>query len=119
MNTSAAAGAVSSARPAPHHSQAQGSPQVQSGRRKALTPELDAAVLALEPAQVTEPIKILGPRGPNLVIVQLAERQASRYTTYEAARQEMLQRLQTEILEKAKRKWLDELKSRTHLDVRL
>jgi peptidyl-prolyl cis-trans isomerase SurA len=97
----------------------QGSPQVQSGRRKALTPELDAAVLALEPAQVTEPIKILGPRGPNLVIVQLAERQASRYTTYEAARQEMLQRLQTEILEKAKRKWLDELKSRTHLDVRL
>jgi peptidyl-prolyl cis-trans isomerase SurA len=97
----------------------QGSPQVQANRRKALTPELDSAVLALEPGQVTDPIKILSPRGPNLVIVQLVERQASRYTSYEAARQEMLQRLQTEILEKAKRKWLDELKARTHLDVRL
>jgi peptidyl-prolyl cis-trans isomerase SurA len=98
----------------------QGSPQVQSGRRKALTPELDAAVMALEPGQVTDPIRIIGARGDaNLVIVQLVERQASRYTTYAAARDEMLQRLQTEILDKAKRKWLDELKSRTHLDVRL
>ena len=31
----------------------------------------------------------------------------------------MFQRLQSENLEKAKRKWLEELKSRTHLDVRL
>ena len=54
-----------------------------------------------------------------IMIVQLIERQASRYTTCEAAKPEMLQRLQTEILDRAKRKWLDELKSRTHLDVRL
>ena len=98
----------------------QGAPQVTSGRRKALTPELDAAVMAIEAGQVTEPIWIIGARGErNLVIVQLVERQASRYTTYEAGKQEMLQRLQTEILEKAKRKWLEELKGRTHLDVRL
>lgn len=97
----------------------QGSPQQQSGRRQALTQELDGAVLALEPAQITDPIKVKGPRGENLVIVQLMERQASRYTTYEAAKNEMVQRLQTEILEKAKRKWLEELKARTHLDVRL
>ena len=45
--------------------------------------------------------------------------QPSRYTTYEEAKGEMLQRLQGEILEKAKRKWLEELKGRTHLDVRL
>jgi hypothetical protein len=31
----------------------------------------------------------------------------------------MMQILQTEILGKAKRKWLDEMKKRTHLDVRL
>jgi len=99
---------------APH-----GSPQVTSGRRKALAAELDAAVLTLEPGQVTEPITVVGPRGQNLVIVQLVERQASRYTTYDAAKQEMLQRLQSEILDKAKRKWLEELKARTHLDVRL
>jgi peptidyl-prolyl cis-trans isomerase SurA len=93
----------------------QGAPQVQAGRRKALAPELDAAVQALEPGQITEPIKV----ADAIVIVQLVERQASHYTTYDAAKQEMLQRLQTEILEKAKRKWLEELKSRTHLDVRL
>jgi peptidyl-prolyl cis-trans isomerase SurA len=97
----------------------QGSPQVQAGRKKAMAPEIDAAVFALEPGQVTDPIKVSSPQGDNLVIVQLVERQESRYTTYEAAKQEMLQRLQSEILEKAKRKWLEELKSRTHLDVRL
>jgi peptidyl-prolyl cis-trans isomerase SurA len=93
----------------------QGAPQVQNGRRKALAPELDAAVQTLEPGQITEPIKV----ADAIAIVQLVERQASHYTTYDAAKQEMLQRLQTEILEKAKRKWLEELKSRTHLDVRL
>jgi peptidyl-prolyl cis-trans isomerase SurA len=93
----------------------QGAPQVQAGRRKALAPELDAAVQALDPGQITEPLRVAG----DIVIVQLVERQASHYTTYDAAKQEMLQRLQTEILDKAKRKWLEELKSRTHLDVRL
>ena len=92
-----------------------GSPQAQAGKKPTLAPELDAAVMALEPGQVTEPIKI----ADALVILQLAERQASRYRTYDEAKPEMLQRLQTEILEKAKRKWLDELKSRTHLNVRL
>jgi peptidyl-prolyl cis-trans isomerase SurA len=97
----------------------QGSPQVQSGRRKAMAPDLDAAVMAMEPGQVSDPTRVIGPRGDNLVIVQLLERQGSRYTGYEAAKPEMIQRLQSEILDKAKRKWLEELKSRTHLDVRL
>ncbi|APR81622.1 Survival protein SurA precursor (Peptidyl-prolyl cis-trans isomerase SurA) [Minicystis rosea] len=93
----------------------QGSPQAAQGRRPTLAPELDSAVAALDAGQVTEPIKI----ADAIVIVQLVERQASRYRTFEEAKPEMLQRLQTEILEKAKRKWLDELKSHTHLDVRL
>ena len=57
--------------------------------------------------------------GDALVILNLQSRQASRYTTYDAAKQEMLQRLQTEILEKAKHKWIEEIKGKTHLDVRL
>jgi peptidyl-prolyl cis-trans isomerase SurA len=95
---------------APH-----GSPQAQANKRPTLAPELDNIVFGLEPGQVTDPIKI----ADAIVVLQLAERQASRYTTYEAAKNEMLQRLQTEILEKAKRKWLEELKAHTHLDVRL
>lgn len=93
----------------------QGSPQVLAGKAKPLGPELDTAVLQLEPGQVTDPIRVPGA----IVIVWLAERQASRYASYDQAKPEMLQRLQTEILEKAKRKWLDELKGRTHVDVRL
>lgn len=92
-----------------------GSPQAAQGRRPTIAPELDAALMPLEPGQVAEPIRV----ADAIVVLQLADRQASRYTSFEEAKSEMLQRLQTEILEKAKRKWLDELKSRTHLEVRL
>ncbi len=99
----------------------QGSPQVQAGRKKAMSTDLDAAVCSSSmPGQITEPMQgIVDKDGYSFVIVQLVDRQPSRYTTYEAAKNEMLQRLQSEILDKAKRKWLDELKARTHLDVRL
>lgn len=93
----------------------QGSPQATSGRAKPLRPEVDVVVGAMEPGQVSDPIQV----EDALVIVQLLERQASRYRNYDEAKPEMLNRLQTEILDKAKRKWLDELKSRTHLEVRL
>ena len=92
-----------------------GSPQTQQGQRQALSPEFENAVMPLEPEQVSDVVQM----EKGLVIMKLVSRQPSRYTTYEAAKGEMVQRLQTEILEKAKRKWLDELKKRTHLDVRL
>jgi len=57
--------------------------------------------------------------GDAIVVLKLNERQASRYTTLEESRNEMVQRLQADILDKAKRKWLDELRRRTHVDVRL
>jgi peptidyl-prolyl cis-trans isomerase SurA len=92
-----------------------GSPSAAQGKHPVLSPDLEAVALALEPGQVADPIPI----ADAIVVIKLVSRQPSRYTTYEAAKPEMLQRLQAEILEKAKRKWLDELKSRTHLDVRL
>jgi peptidyl-prolyl cis-trans isomerase SurA len=93
----------------------QGAPQVLAKKREPLRPEVDAVVSTLEPGQVSNPIRV----EDALVVVQLVERQSSHYTGYEPAKNEMLQRLQTDILEKAKRKWLDELKAHTHLDVRL
>jgi peptidyl-prolyl cis-trans isomerase SurA len=92
-----------------------GSPQAQSGQQPSLAPELDAACATLDPGQVADPIRI----ADAIVILQVMERQPSRYRNYEEAKPEMVQRLQTEILGKAKRKWLDELKARTHVDVRL
>jgi peptidyl-prolyl cis-trans isomerase SurA len=93
----------------------QGSPQAAAGKRPVLAPDLEAAVMPLEPGQVSDPVHV----ADAIVILAVAERQPSHYTTYDAAKAEMLQRLQSDILDKAKRKWLDELKSRTHLDVRL
>jgi len=93
----------------------QGTQAAVQGKRQVLAPELEAAALSIEPGQVAEPVEI----GGALVILTLLSRQPSRYTTYEAAKGEMVQRLQAEIVEKAKRKWLEELRARTHLDVRL
>ncbi|MEO7330605.1 MAG: SurA N-terminal domain-containing protein [Minicystis sp.] len=93
----------------------QGSQGATAGKRPVLAPELESVVLPLDPGQVSDPVNV----GEALVILTVVSRQPSRYTTYEAAKGEMLQRLQGEILEKAKRKWLEELKGRTHLDVRL
>lgn len=93
----------------------QGTQAAASGKRAVLAPELENVVMALEPGEISEPVEA----GDALVILSLQSRQASRYTTYDAGKQEMLQRLQTDILEKAKRKWLEELKAKSHLDVRL
>ena len=71
--------------------------------------------MQLEPGGVAAPMRA----GDAIVVMKLLSRQPARYTTLEAARPEMMQRLQVDILEKAKRKWLEELKRRTHLDVRL
>jgi peptidyl-prolyl cis-trans isomerase SurA len=93
----------------------QGTQAAASGKRAVLAPELENVVLTLEPGEIAEPVEA----GDALVILSLQSRQASHYTTYDAGKQEMLQRLQTDILEKAKRKWLEELKGKSHLDVRL
>ena len=92
----------------------------QQGKKPIMAAQLEQAVMTLEPDEVTEPIDVAGgAQGDAIVVIKLLSRQPSRYTTLDAAKNEMLQRLQVEILEKAKRKWLDELKRRTHLDVRL
>jgi peptidyl-prolyl cis-trans isomerase SurA len=95
---------------APH-----GTEPAKTGKRPTLAPELENAVMNVDNGQVTDPIKV----GEAIVILKLLERQASTVPAYEQAKPHMLNRLQGEILDKAKRKWLDELKSRTHLDVRL
>jgi len=93
----------------------QGSAQALQSGRPVMAPEFENVLMNLEPTQISEPIVV----EKGVVILKLVSRQPSRYTSLDAAKNEMIQRLQTEILEKAKRKWLEELKMRTHLDVRL
>jgi peptidyl-prolyl cis-trans isomerase SurA len=91
------------------------SPLAASGKAQMLAPELEAAAMPLEPGEVAAPVQV----GQALVIIKLLSRQPSRYTGFKEARPEMIQRLQAEIMDKAKKKWLEELRRRTHVDVRL
>jgi peptidyl-prolyl cis-trans isomerase SurA len=93
----------------------QGSEAAKGGKLPVLAPEFENAVLALEPGEVSEPIVV--DRG--IVILKLQTRRPSRFKGYEEHKEEMVQRLQTEILEKAKRKWLEELNHRTRVEQRL
>jgi peptidyl-prolyl cis-trans isomerase SurA len=92
-----------------------GTEAVMTGQRQPMAPQLEAALLALEPGQISQPMKA----GDAVVVMKLLSRQPSRFTTLDAARPEILARLQTEILTRARRRWIDSLKRRTHLDVRL
>jgi peptidyl-prolyl cis-trans isomerase SurA len=91
------------------------SPAAQQGKRPTLGKELEEEVMKLDTNQVSPPVRT----EQAIFVLKLVSRQPSRFKTYDEAEQEMLGRLQQEILEKAKRKWLDELKAKTHLDVRL
>lgn len=92
-----------------------GSPQAASGKSPVLGADLEAAALLMEPGDISAPITI----GPNIVVMKLLSRQPSRYTSFKEAKNEMVQRLQAEIMEKAKKKWLEELRKKTHVETRL
>ncbi len=91
------------------------SPNAQQGRRPTLSKEFEDELVKLEPGQVADPIRA----GEGIVILKLLTRQEPHFKTCADARQEILALLQGEQFEHAKRKWLDELKLRTHIDVRL
>jgi peptidyl-prolyl cis-trans isomerase SurA len=93
----------------------QGSAAAKSGQLPVLAPEFENVVMTLEPGEVSDPVVV--DRG--IVILKLQTRRPSQYKGYEAHKDEMVQRLQTEILEKAKRKWLEELNRRTRVEQRL
>jgi len=93
----------------------QRSPAAVAGKRKVLARELEEAIFPLEPNEVTAPTRY----GDAIVVIKLLSRQASRYTDLEAARPEMMQRLQNELLVKERAIWIEDLKRRTYVDVRL
>jgi peptidyl-prolyl cis-trans isomerase SurA len=87
----------------------------QSGRRPILAAELEDVVMKLEPGDVTDPIEI----GDAIGVIKLVSRQPSHYTSFDAAREEMIARLQNDLLAKEKAQWIEELKRHTHVDPRM
>lgn len=92
-----------------------GSPAAQAGKHRRLAQSLEAEALKLEPGEVSAPFRFKDA----IVVMHLISRQPSRYASYEAAKPEMIQRVRAEKLEVAKKKWLKDLRKRTHVDVRL
>jgi peptidyl-prolyl cis-trans isomerase SurA len=91
-----------------------GSPAATSGQQKLLAEPLEKVALGLAIGQVSEPFRFKDA----IIVMKLNNRQPSRYTSFEAAQNEMQQRVQAEKLDKAKQKWLKDLRRRTHVDVR-
>jgi peptidyl-prolyl cis-trans isomerase SurA len=89
-------------------------PSAQAGKRQVLAKELEERLFALEPGEYTQPFRF----GEAIVIMTLLSRQPSRYTTFEAAKPEMVQRVQNEIVVRERTAWMEELKKRTHVEVR-
>ncbi len=91
-----------------------GSQHAISAKYKMLAEPLEKVAFALETGEVSDPFRFKDA----IVIMKLVNRQPSRYTSFEAAGAEMQQRVQAEKLDKAKQKWLKDLRRRTHVDVR-
>jgi len=90
------------------------SPAATSGQYRTIAEPLEKVALGLGLGEVSEPFRYQDA----IIVMRLTNRRPSRYTSFEAAQNEMAQRVQNEKLEKAKQKWLKDLRRRTHVDVR-
>lgn len=73
------------------------------------------ATILLDVGEVSQPVQL----GGQLVIFQVAEREESSLPDYEEARPSLHERVYMEKMRTARQHWLDGLKNRTHVDVRL
>ena len=76
---------------------------------------VDRVVLGMEVGEVSAPLRV----GDDLVIVKLVERAESDLPTFADARDELSERVYMDKMDKARRRWLDSLRRRTHVEVRL
>jgi peptidyl-prolyl cis-trans isomerase SurA len=80
-----------------------------------LPPEIDSAIAALEVGEVTQPLR----QGDAWLVIKLVERAASQLPPYEQAKPQLQNRVYTEKMETTRRQWLDSLRKRTHVEIRL
>lgn len=73
------------------------------------------SVTALQIGEVSAPIRW----GGDLVVLRVIERDDAKVPSFEAANATISQRVQLQKMERARRSWLDGLRRRTHVEVRL
>jgi peptidyl-prolyl cis-trans isomerase SurA len=81
----------------------------------ALAPALEAVLRSLEPGEVSSPTRV----GDDLYVLKLLERDDSELPGFEESKDDMLQRVYLEKMNKARRHWLDGLRQREHVEIRL
>lgn len=80
-----------------------------------LPPEVDGALLGMEVGEVTPPLR----QGDAWLVLKLIERGASQLPDYDKAKPQLQNRVYAEKMETTRRQWLDSLRKRTHVDIRL
>lgn len=86
--------------------------RLQPGKLPAM---VDRVALRLQVGEVSSPIRI----ADRLIILRLDKRDESQLPEFEEARAELTERVYSEKMAKARRRWLDGLRVQTHVDVRL
>jgi peptidyl-prolyl cis-trans isomerase SurA len=76
---------------------------------------LAAIAVSLDVGEVSDPIR----HGDGFVVLKVVERSPSRLPAFEEARDELGQRVYMDKMDAARRAWLDGLKRRFHVDIRL
>lgn len=80
-----------------------------------LPPGVSRVVMGLEVGDVSSPVR----EGDDLVVVKLVSREESELPTFEEARAELQQRVYMDKMSTARTRWLESLRRRTHVDIRL
>jgi peptidyl-prolyl cis-trans isomerase SurA len=88
----------------------------QTRRRNALAKDIEERLIPLEPGQFTDAFRF---QDAFLIMTLTGRAPSTRFTTFDAAKEEMAARVQNELLLREKTAWLEELKKRTFISVRL
>ena len=76
---------------------------------------IDRALMNLEPGETTMPIHI----GDSYVVAKLLSRDATQLPTLEEAKAELVERVYSDKMGQARRRWLDGLRKQMHVEIRL
>jgi peptidyl-prolyl cis-trans isomerase SurA len=76
---------------------------------------LDRIVESMDVGEVSAPVRI----GDRLYVIHLVEREDSQLPSYEEAQAELQNRVYLRKMDQARRRWLDQLRRRTHVEIRL
>ena len=91
------------------------SPRAMTGKYRKLNRSLENKVVRLGIGEYSEPFRFMDA----LVVMTIINREPSRYTSLNAARAEMMERVRGEKLQRVKERWIGDLRRRTHVDIRL